>query len=208
MQVVIRTVMTCVLLIGLTSCLFEKEALPTIKWGESPETIAAREKSIIGTLILQTDSQLSFETKLFKTRTSVRYYFDNNKLTHSEYLLLSRIRRGEYLELREIMLKDISKLFGNPIENSKISNEDYVKRFFDSEHEAFQAGYVNYVTIWENQTSVVKMLLRGGQKHATLRIQFQDKAKFPLIKTEQQKTETTTDSATDSATKETSTTKE
>lgn len=196
------------LLLITTSCFFEKEVLPTIKWGATPEEIGAREKGIIGTLIQKTDSMLSFETKLFKFRASVRYYFEENKLINTEYLLLSRIRNGEYINTRNQIITDVSKLFGNPIENTKISNEEYVRRFFDSEHEAFQAGYVNYVTIWENQTTIVKILVRGGQKHATIRVQLLDKIKFPLVKETEVTTEVKKDDKLDTSTDTTSSDKE
>ena len=130
------------------------------KWGMTKEEVK-RSETI--QLIKEGTDFLEYKHQLIGLNTKIKYNFTNARLSSVEYIIeqddVNPARFYEdYIELKRYL----RNTYGNPVSDEKIWKNDIYKNDEKNWGFAIAVGFLECKTIWQNESTVIKLIQTGG----------------------------------------------
>lgn len=126
-------------------------------WGDSMETVKKYENA---KLAEQDSDTLLYTDTLLGMSVNVLYYFDNDKLFETGYIIDENYSNGgQYLQSYNNLKKSLTEIYGEPATSEPIKYETDDLIELAGESKALEYGYIAYMTSWNTDKTLIKLAL-------------------------------------------------
>lgn len=176
----ILTIVTLIAIIGLSVAQTATTDFRGFNWGESSTQVQTNEKAhqiVTYEKVKSADDVLVYEDKLAGSNVYIYYQFnDNDKLISCSYSFTKNYTDPQlYLQVYNRFKGLLTSKYGKP----KIEKEEWSENTTPFEKEdygqAITDGYLDLITVWSTDRTLIKISLLTLEKHPSLQIRYSAK---------------------------------
>lgn len=141
-------------------------------WGDDIETVKQYESS---KLVDSDDDSLTYETTVNGYNVYLLYFFDDNKLFRTGYVLEDNYSAGQYISIMESFRDDIEEKYGLPLEDSgmiKFEKDSLIE--MAGEARALELGYIGYAYEWNTDSTKILLGCTSSNYEVQFTLGYQD----------------------------------
>lgn len=153
------------------------------RWGMSQSEVKSSEK---GTPTDERTEVITYVHEFGKMNVLTGYVFESGKLVSGGYVVLDRNEDlDDYIRDYENLKKSLIGQYGKPYVDESVWNigeepEDDPEKFA----EAVCSGRLRYVTLWETETTLIKLTLDRRRDRCQIAIQFENLGNMKIRQTD------------------------
>ena len=146
----------------------EKYDFRKAHWGMSKQEVKDSED---GEPALEKENNLEYSTVMFEVQFQIGYTFFNDELIRAGFLMLTKPETNEeYVEKYNQLKKELTKINGEPVIDTKQSIDPSKTVAEDKKADAVCNGDMLYATQWDLPHTDIQLVLRGDKSECVLTV--------------------------------------
>lgn len=142
-----------------------------VRWGMSPAQVEAAEKKDGLVPLFRRDNMTVYETTINGEKFNLGYEFVNDKLAKAGYILNENfINANNYVKTFEGLKKLLVENYGNPLTDETTWSNDFLKNKPDMIGNAYAAGSVESVVVWETEKTKLGLEFFGERMKVKINV--------------------------------------